>query len=110
MPDPIIPYSLAITAGTNTDAGATITVENLTKVDSNDPDKNRESVNLDSSNKADVELGNLRSGFDNGDKLRIKAVGLRIGVAYHTVDTTKGRATIRLSETSADYAGASVNL
>lgn len=110
MPDPIIPYPLKITSGANTDAGATVVVENITKIDSNDPEKNRIIVNLDSNNRADVDIADLRSGYDNADKLRISATGVRVGVAYHTVDTTKGRATIVLSETSADYAGASINL
>ena len=110
MPDPIIPYPLKITAGADTDAGATVIIEDLTKADSNDPGKNRIIVNLDSNRRADVDIANLRSGYDNADKLRISANGVRVGVAYHTIDTTKGKATITLSQTSADYAGASINL
>ncbi len=110
MVDPTIPYSLEIKSGTNTDAGATVIVENITKADSNNPNKNRLIDNLDSNNRADMNLANLESGYSNGDKLRIKVVGVRIGVAYHTVDTTKGRVKLTLSETSADYAGTSVNL
>lgn len=110
MTDPILPYPLKITSGSNTDAGATVTVENVTKANFLDPDKNRENANLDGSNRATIDIANLRSGYDNGDKLRIKAVGIRVGTAYHTVDTTKQKGTIVLSETSADYAGAAVSL
>ena len=110
MPDPVIPYPLKITAGADTDEGATVIVENITKIDSNDPEKNRIIVNLDSNRRADVDIANLRSGYDNADKLRISANGVRVGVAYHTIDTTKGKGTIVLSQTSADYAGASINL
>ena len=107
---PTIPYTLQIKAGSNTDAGATVIVEDITKIDSNDIEKNRLSDDIDSSNRSSIDIANLRSGYDNGDLLRIKAVGIRVGVAYHTVDTTKGKATINLSETSADYVGAAVSL
>lgn len=110
MPDPIIPYPLKITAAADTDEGATVIVENITKIDSNDPDKNRILVDLDSVRRADVDIANLRSGYDNADKLRISANGVRVGVAYHTVDTTKGKATIVLNQTAADYAGANATL
>ena len=110
MTDPTIPYSLKITSGSNTDEGATVTVEDMTQVDANDSLKNKITTELNGSNRADADLANLRSGYSNGDKLRIKAVGVRVGVAYHTVDTTKGKGTVVLSETSADYAGAAVSL
>jgi len=110
MADPSVPYPLKITAGSNTDAGATVMVEDMTQVDSTNPNKNRLIDDLDSNGRVDIDLVNISSGYSNGDKLRIKAVGVRVGVAYHTIDMTKGKATITLSETSADYAGASVNL
>ena len=110
MPDPTIPYVLRIVAKSGTSAGATVIVEDLTKADSNDPDKNRIIVNLDSNLKANVDIANLRSGYSNDDKLRISADGVRIGTAYHTINTSKQPTAINLSETAADYAGANATL
>jgi len=109
MPDPIIPYPLDIRGLANSTAG-TVIVENLTKVDADNPNKNRESANIDSNQRANIDLANLRSGYDNGDLILIKMVGIRSGNAYHIVDTKKGRANIVLTESGADYVGASVTL
>ena len=110
MPDPTVSHALHITSGSNTDAGATVIVENITKIDTENPDKHRQIVNLDSNNKASVDLANLKSGYDDGDSIRIKATGIRVGVKYYIVDAAKGSNRITLSETSADYAGGSINL
>jgi len=57
---------------------------------------------LTSSNEAIVNLGNaidFPSGFSNGDKIEINATGYRRGGIVHTVDTSKGGATIKLTLT-----------
>ena len=111
MPDnPTLPYVLKVNAGSNTDAGATTVIENVTQINSNDMQKNKEIKNLDSAKSATFDIANLRSGYSNGDSILIKVVGLRVGRAVHTVDTSKAPKAITLSETSADYAGAAISL
>ena len=50
------------------------------------------------------------SGYDNGDKIEIRVTGIRSGNAVHTVDTSKGKGKVTLTQTTSDYAGASISL
>jgi len=109
MTDPRVPYTLMVTAGSNSTAG-TVIVQDTTQEDANNPTKNRLSTDIDSSQKATLSLGNMLADYSNGDTLLVKIVGIRSGRAVHTLNTSKGTGKVTLSQTGADYAGASVNL
>lgn len=109
MPDPVVPYPLKITAGSNSTAG-TVTIEDITKFDASNPEKNKLRVDLDSNKRADADLANLNSGYSNNDVIEVTLSGIRSGKAVHTVDTSKGKGTIVLTESVADFAGASISL
>lgn len=102
-----LPYSIDITGSA---ARGVLIVEDLNKFDEKSPNNNKIIIDLDSNKRAIVDLANLRSGYDNGDKLEIRLVGTRTGNVVHTVDTTKGNLKTTISQSGADYAGASINL
>ena len=109
MPDPKTPYTILVTAGSASTAG-TVIIEDLTLADSSNPNANRLFESVDSSQKASADLANMTSDYSDGDSLLVKVVGIRSGRGVSTLNTTKGNSKVALSQTSADYAGASVSL
>ena len=108
MAAPILPYEITIIADTKR---GTAIVENTTKVDTADPQKNRIIVDLDTNRRNTVDLGNMRSGYSDGDKIEIRVFGLDTGFGTHTVNTKKTtKRTITIKQTGTDYAGASISL
>ena|SRR3990167_5506510 len=109
MTDPRVPYTLLIEGGSSSTAGSVI-VQDITQTDTDYPDKNKLFGDIDANAKATLDMGNMTADYSNGDLLLIKVVGIRSGRLATPINTSKGTAKIKLSQTSADYAGASVSL
>ena len=108
MADPIIPYPLLITSTNNT-AGE-IVIENLGKSPSStNPLYNKLRKDADSNKKAVLDLGNMTSGYSNGNILFIKSDGIRVERGIHTVNTSILNPKVTLTGTASDYAGASIS-
>lgn len=111
MPDNLYsPHVIQIVGGTSMTQGSTITVENITKINSNDPEKNKLRDELDTNKKRSVDLANMRAGYDNGDLIVIKVSGVRSATSYYTVDTTKGSKVLNMTQSAADVAFPSITL
>ena len=107
MANSIVPYSLKIIAD---NGRGSVLVENISKIDSASPEKNKIRANFDSDNEVTVELGNMRSGFSNADVIEIRTSGVRSGNKTFVLDTKKSSKTINISQTGSDYSGNSVSL
>lgn len=102
-----IPFSVLVEGDASR---GTAIVDNLSQFDSDDPSKNRLSGDLDSDYKTGFELDNLQSDWEDGDTVRVKTVGIRSGFGSFNIDASKGVKKLRLTQTTADYAGASTSL